>query len=155
MTIDEAVTRIKSATAGTNKSKPVADELIADLCDALWNAAEYPQIQLLREHLPFFHERAITAGFHAWRKLRGLHLHYPRWANPFIGGPMALAARVSPEIATAPLTFFDPANDGRWSPPHPKVVAYLASIANQSLRDSMALYSLINPVWETSPCTVD
>jgi len=143
MTIDEAVTRIKSATAGTNKSKPVADELIADLCDALWNAAEYPQIQLLREHLPFFHERAITAGFHAWRKLRGLHLHYPRWANPFIGGPMALAARVSPEIATAPLTFFDPANDGRWSPPHPKVVAYLASIANQSLRDSMALYSLI------------
>ena len=33
----------------------------------------------------------IAPGFHAWRKSRKLHLHYPRWANPFIGGPAALA----------------------------------------------------------------
>src|SRR5690348_10664101 len=107
MTIDEAVRRVTKATAGkTYKSTPIADKLIADLCDALWEAAEYPQIQLVREHLPFFHERAIIPGFHAWRKARGLHLHYPRWANPFIGGPGALAKMVAAEIASAPLTFF-------------------------------------------------
>lgn len=102
MTIDEAVRAIHLATAGkTNKSTPIADKMIADLCDALWQAAEYPQIQLVREHLPFFHERAITPGFHAWRKARGLHLHYPCWANPFIGGPEALAKMVAPEVASA------------------------------------------------------
>ncbi len=144
MTIEEAVCCITSATAGgTNKSKPIANELIASLCEALWDAARHPQIQLIREHLSLFHERAITPGFHAWRKARGLHLHYPRWANPLVGGPQALSAMVSADIAVAPLTFFDPANDGRWPVPHPKVVAYLASIPNQSLRDVMALYALI------------
>jgi len=144
MTIEQAVARIVTATQGeANKSKPIADELIAPLCDALWNAAQHPQIKLVRQHLPFFHERAITPGFHAWRKSRGLHLHYPRWANPFIGGPLRLAAIVSKEIATAPLTFFDSANDGRWTAPHGKVIAYLASISDPSLRDVMALYALL------------
>jgi len=66
-------------------------------------AAQYPQIKLIREHLPLFREPAIARGFHAWRKARKLHLHYPRWANPLIGGPAALAAMVSPEIAVKPL----------------------------------------------------
>ena len=144
MTIEQAVAAIVSATAGKqNKSKPIANELIATLCDAFWNAAQHPQIRTIREHLPFFHERAITPGFHAWRRARGLHLHYPRWANPFIGGMAALGGVVSPAISNAPLTFFDPANDGRWVAPHPKVVAYLVSIVNPSLRDVLALYALI------------
>jgi len=50
---------------------------------------------------------------------------------------------VSPEIAQALFTLFDPANDGRWPAPHPKVVAYLGGIENQSLRDMLALYALL------------
>ena len=88
MTIERAVGHVLAVTAGqTNKSAPIASPLLADLCDALWAAGQYPQIKLIREHLPLFHERAIAPGFHAWRKARKLHLHYPRWANPFIGGP--------------------------------------------------------------------
>lgn len=144
MTIERAVEGILGATAGqTNKSASIASPLIAELCEALWATGQYPQIKLIREHLPFFHERAIAPGFHAWRRSRKLHLHYPRWANPFIGGPAALTAMISPEIAQAPLTVFDPANDGRWPAPHPKVVAYLGGIENQSLRDMLALYALL------------
>jgi len=54
-----------------------------------------------------------------------------------------LARLVSPEIAAAPLTFFDESNDGRWEPLKPRVVAYLGLIQNQSLRDVLALYALI------------
>ena len=154
MTIERAVEQILDATAGqTNKSAPISNPLLLDLCEALWSAGQYPQIKLIREHLPHFHLRAITRGFHAWRKSRNLHLHYPRWANPFIGGPAALSAMVSPEIAQAPLTVFDPANDGRWPAPRPKVVAYLGGIANQSLRDMLALYAMLktnineNPIY--------
>jgi len=144
MTIERAVKQLLEATAGqTNKSAPISNSLLVDLCEALWAAGQYPQIKLIQEHLPHFHLRAITGGFHAWRKSRGLHLHYPRWANPFIGGPAALSAIVSPEIAQAPLTVFDPTNDGRWPAPRPMVVAYLSGIANQSLRDMLALYALI------------
>ena len=100
MTIENAVKRIRAVSAGqTNKSAPIANPLVADLCDALWAAGQYPQIKLLVENLPHLHQRAVTPGFHAWRKARNLHLHYPRWANPFIGGAAALAAMVSPEIA--------------------------------------------------------
>ncbi|HVP45987.1 MAG TPA: hypothetical protein VMT32_05365, partial [Bryobacteraceae bacterium] len=144
MTIERAVEQVLAVASGqTNKSAPIANPLLADLCEALWAAGQYPQIKLIRERLPFFHERAIAPGFHAWRRSRKLHLHYPRWANPFIGGPAALSAMVSPEIAQAPLTIFDPANDGRWPAPHPKVVAYLGGIENQSLRDMLALYALL------------
>src|SRR5471030_615700 len=125
MTIENAVKRIRAVSAGqTNKSAPISNPLVADLCDALWAAGQYPQIKLLVENLPHLHQRAVTPGFHAWRKAQNLHLHYPRWANPFIGGAAALAAMVSPEIAQALLTVFDPANDGRWPAPRPRVVAY-------------------------------
>ncbi len=152
MTIEQAVGQVLAATAGqTNKSAPLANPLAADLCEALWAAGRYPQIKLLHEHLPFFHERAIAPGFHAWRRSRKLHLHYPRWANPFIGGPEALSAIVSPEIAQAPLTVFDPANDGQWRAPHPRVVAYLGGIVNQSLRDMLALYALLKTSMNEHP----
>ena len=152
MTIENAVKRIRAVSAGqTNKSAPIANPLVADLCDALWAAGQYPQIKLLVENLPHLHQRAVTPGFHAWRKARNLHLHYPRWANPFIGGAAALAAMVSPEIAQALLTVFDPANDGRWPAPRPRVVAYLGRIANQSLRDMLALYALLKTNFNENP----
>ncbi len=144
MTIEQALEKVGAFVAGqTTKSAPIPNPLMADLCEALWAAGQYPQIKLILEYLPACDKRAITPPFHAWRASRKLHLHYPCWANPSIGGPEALAAMVSPEIARAPLTVFDPANDGRWRAPHPKIVAYLRRIANQSLRDMLALYSLL------------
>lgn len=144
MTIEQAVQKVQASIAGQAiKSTPISNPLMADLCDALWAAGQYPQIKLILEYLPSCDRRAIAPAFHSWRSTRKLHLHYPRWANPSIGGPEALAAMVSPEIARAPLTVFDPANDGRWRSPHPKVVAYLRRIDNQSLRDMLALYSLL------------
>jgi hypothetical protein len=144
MTIKTAVRAIERLTRKDwNKSKPIPDALIADLCDALWAEGEYPQIKTIREYCPNLHDRAIRNGFHAWRLSKGFHRFYSRSANPKIGGPAALTKLVSPAIASAPLTFFDPENDGRWKPPLPEMVAYLAAIQNQSLRDVMTLYALI------------
>src|SRR5712691_1822312 len=152
MTFKQAMRAIERLTASDwNKSKPIPDGMIAALCDALWNDGQYPQIKTIREHLPNLHERAITKGFHAWRSGKGLHLHYPRWANPHIGGPAVLTKAVSAAIASAPLTFFDRDNDGRWQPPHPKIVAYLVSIRNRSLRDVMTLYALIKSSFGEKP----
>jgi integrase len=144
MTIEQAIDQIRSHTAhGWHKSKPIPNDLMAALCDALWDAGEHPQVQIIVRHLPDLHELALSPGFNAWRAARGLNHRYPRWQNPNIGGTGVLAKIVSPEIAHAPLTFFDAHNDGRWSAPHPQVISYLAAIGNQSLRDVMALYVLI------------
>lgn len=144
MTTEQALTAIKDCTATDwNKSKPIPDELIIALCDALWQEGRHPQIKLIREYLPNLHVRAISRGFHVWRIARGLHLHYPQWANPHVGGVAALRGMVSSGIASAPLTALDPNNDGRWQPPHPRSIAYLASLPNQSVRDVLALYALI------------
>lgn len=144
MTVEEALAPIRSLTANAwVKSRPVPDNLIASLCDALWDAGEYSQIKLIRKHLPHLHERAITGGFNAWRRNKGLHHHYPRWANPNIGGMNVLVGLISADITAAPLTFFDKNNDGRWPPIRPRVVAYLALIQNPSLRDVLTLYTLI------------
>jgi hypothetical protein len=144
MTIEQAIGQIRSHTAhGWHKSKPIPNDLMAALCDALWDAGEHPQVQSIVRHLPHLHELAIRPGFHAWRAARGLPHRYPRWENPNIGGTGVLAKLVSPEIAHAPWTFFDAHNEGRWPAPHPQLIAYLGAISNQSLRDVMALYVLI------------
>src|SRR5437879_5222075 len=107
MTIEAAIGPIRSITVnGWSKATPIPDDLIAALCDAMWDAAQHPRIKTIRQYLPNVHPLSITKGFHAWRRAKGLHVHYPRWANPNIGGPAVLARVVSPEIAAAPLTFF-------------------------------------------------
>ena len=144
MTTDHALAAIQQLHRHRlEQIETVPDELIIALCDALWDEGHRPQLKLLLAYLPNLHERALTRGFHAWRTARGLHLHYPRWANPHVGGTPALVRMLSPEIASAPLTALDPNNDGRWQPPHPKSVVYLASLSNQSVRDVLALFALI------------
>jgi len=54
-----------------------------------------------------------------------------------------LAKIVSPVIASAPQTCFDPANDGRWLTPSLQILAYLGRIDNQSVRDAMALFAIL------------
>src|SRR6516162_2288620 len=53
MTTDHALAAIQQCTAiGWNKSKPVPDELIIALCDALWDEGHRPQLKLLLAYLP-------------------------------------------------------------------------------------------------------
>ena len=55
-----------------------------------------------------------------------------------------LTPHIAPEIAVAPLTCFDPTNDGRWPIPPPKVIGYVRRIENLSVRNAMALYAGLN-----------
>lgn len=150
MTIEQAIQKIQSL-GGANKSEPVPNDLIADLCNAMWDTGQHPQIKTLMTCLPHLHQRALQRGFHTWRISRGFRLMYPRWANPNIAGPEALAKAVSPEIARAPFTWLDPGNDGRWPGLHPRLVVYLVRIENQSLRDLMVLYALIKATFGDHP----
>ena len=143
MTIERAVKDLEATSGQTNKSEPISNPLLANLCEALWTAGQYPQIKLIREHLPFFHDRAIARASTPGASHASFICTIRDGRIPLSEGPMAFSAMVSPEIARAPLTVFDPANDGRWPAPRPKVVAYLGGIANQSLRDMLALYAML------------
>lgn len=143
MTIPDAVTQLRTAIGPSwPHAKPVPSPLIKDLCAALWDAGEHPQIGRMST-LAGLDKRAIERGFAAWRADQGFGTHFPRWANPAVGSPAALAARISPDLRTAPFSCFDPQHAGRWPAPHPRIVAYVRAITNPSLRDLMALYALI------------
>lgn len=143
MTIPEAVARLRAAIGlSWPHSKAVSSALVGDLCTALWDAGEHPQIGRMM-HLVELDKRALERGFAAWRAAHGFGSHFPRWANPAVGSPVALAAVISPDLRTAPFTCFDPQHEGRWPVPHPRIVAYVRAIGNPSLRDLMALYALI------------
>jgi hypothetical protein len=143
MTIPEAVTQLRT-TIGPSwpHARPVPSPLVKDLCTALWDAGEHPQIGRMTA-LVGLDKRAMESGFAAWRADHGFGTHFPRWANPAVGGPAALAAVISPDLSTAPFTCFDPQHAERWPAPHPRIVAYIRAIENPSLRDLMALYALI------------
>lgn len=143
MTIREATAELRAAIGPSwPQSKPVPSTLVGHLCDAFWEAGEHPQIGRMTE-LVGLDKRAFEQGFAAWRADHGFGTHFPRWANPAVGSPAALAAVISPELRTAPFTCFDPQHPDRWPAPHPRIVAYVRAITNASLRDLMALYSLI------------
>ena len=57
--------------------------------------------------------------------------------------PADLAKVVAEPIATAPQTCLGPRNDGRWAAPPSKVLSYLIDIENESLRNTIALFTLI------------
>ncbi len=144
MTVNEAVEHVRKAIGDHwPVQKPISQELVATLCDALWDAGLQPRINVVRKYFDDLHDRAFAAGVHAWQKARGLDWTFPRWANPNSSGPAALAKTLWPAIAHAPRTCFDPANDGRWAAPHPKIVVYLCGIANDSIRNLLSLYALI------------
>jgi integrase len=144
MTVNDAVKHIKEAV-GENwpTQKPIPTDLVGILCDALWDAGLPPRINVVRKYFDKFHDRAFAPGVHAWQAARGFDHTFPRWANPHVSGPDALAKRLWPAIAHAPQTCLDPTNDGRWAAPHPKIVVYLCGIENESLRNLLSLYALI------------
>ena len=144
MTVNEAVDHVRK-TIGDHwpVQKPIPPDLVAVLCDALWDAGLPPRINVVRKYFDNFHDRAFAPGVHAWQTARGLDSSFPRWANPNLSGPTVLAKTLWPAIAQAPRTCFDPANDGRWGAPHPKIIVYLCGIENDSLRNLLSLYALI------------
>ena len=144
MTVNEAVDHVRK-TIGDHwpVQKPIPPDLVAVLCDALWDAGLPPRINVVRKYFDNFHDRAFAPGVHAWQTARGLDSSFPRWANPNLSGPKVLAKTLWPAIAQAPRTCFDPANDGRWGAPHPKIIVYLCGIENDSLRNLLSLYALI------------
>lgn len=143
MTIPDAVAQLRAAIGPSwPHAKPVPSGLVSDLCTALWNAGEHPRIGRMTA-LVGLDKRAMEGGFAAWRADHGFGTHFPRWANPAVGSPVALAAVISPDLRTAPFTCFDPQHADRWPAPHPRIVAYVRAIENPSLRDLMALYAVI------------
>jgi hypothetical protein len=128
MTIPEAVTQLRTAIGPSwPHAKPVPAPLVNDLCTALWDAGEHPQIARMTA-LVGLNTRAMEPGFAAWRADHGFGTHFPRWANPAVGSPAALAAVISPELQTAPFTCFDPQHADRWPAPHPRIVACWSTI---------------------------
>ena len=122
MTINDAVAQLR-ATIGPSwpHAKPVPLALVADLCAALWEAGEHPQMSRITQ-LVGLDKRAIEGGFATWRVNHGFRDHFPRWANPAVGSPAALAAVISQDLRTAPFTCFDPEHAERWPAPHPRIV---------------------------------
>jgi hypothetical protein len=130
--------------------KPVPVDVLAPLCDALWEQGKLPTRSVLKQCLPDFSMQALAPAGGAWRKQKGLS-QMGRGARA--GGEIGLqdvAAVVNPLIAASPLTCFDRANDGRWLPPSTKVMGYLVRIENRSIRDVMALFAALKAEFSQS-----
>ena len=82
-------------------------------------------------------------GVVAWRLQKGLPQQGVRGPRAVPTSLAELAKIVSPVIASAPQTCFDPTNDGRWLTPSLQILAYLGRIENQSVRDVMALFAIL------------
>ena len=141
MTVNEAVAHVK-AVMGENwpKMKPVPEEAIIPLCEAIWAAGQRPNIHTFAKYFPGAWIRAFVPGIAAWRTQRG----FRRKARyPSIGRLEDLVPHVAPEIARAPFTCFDPSNDGRWPVPPARVIGYVRGIENISLRNVMTLFAVL------------
>jgi hypothetical protein len=88
-TISAAVAQLRAVIGPSwPHAKPVPSALVADLCTALWDAGEHPQICRMT-HLVGLDKRAVELGFGAWRAGHGFGTHFPRWANPTVGSHLA------------------------------------------------------------------
>lgn len=141
MTVDEAVAHVKSIMGDDwPKMKPVPEEAIIPVCEALWAQGIRPNIHTFAAYFPGAWIRGFVPGITAWRIQRG----FRRKARyPAIARIEDLAPHIAPEIAKAPFTCFDPLNDGRWPVPPARVIGYVRGIENISLRNTVALFTLL------------
>ncbi len=122
--------------------KPVPNEMIAELCDAIWEEGGSPTgARLLK--LLHLNQRAVFPGIKAWRQQVDLSPDDLQTEVGLLKNKAYLDRLVSPLMAAAPQTCLDSLNDGRWQIPSPKVLAYLGRIRNESVRDSMILAALV------------
>lgn len=122
--------------------KPVPNELIAELCDVLWEEGGSPSGARLVKLL-HLNPRAVFPGINAWREQVDLSPDDLQTEVGLEKNKAYLAKLVSPLMAAAPQTCLDSLNDGRWQIPTAKVLAYLGRIRNESVRESMILAALV------------
>lgn len=139
MTIDDAVAGLRKIIGSEwPKMIPLPEAAVIALCEALWVGGKRPNHKTLAPYFPGISTRPFVAGVAAWRQLRGFK---SKARYPQIGTLKDLIPHIAPEIATAPLTCFDPNNDGRWPIPTAKVIGYIRAIENASLRNTVALFA--------------
>jgi len=141
VTIEEAVTNLRAVIGdGWPKMKPLPEEPVIALCEALWLAGHRPNVARVASYFSGGCSRPFLPGVGAWRRQHG----YAKKAKyPRIGRIEDLTPHIAPEIAVAPLTCFDPTSDGRWPAPPPSVIGYIRGIENPSLRNATALYAAL------------
>jgi hypothetical protein len=125
------------------RNREIPNAVLAPLCDALWEEGVIPNRRILQRCLPNWNDHAMGPGVVAWRVQKGLPQQGVRGPRTVPTNLAELAKVVSPAIAGAPHTCFDPNNDGRWPTPSLSVLAYLGRIENQSVRDAMALFAIL------------
>ena len=145
MTSQEIARRIQADLGPTwPRNRTLPDDVLAPLCEALWEEGVSPESPDCSALLAWL-ERARN-GYPAWSPgayKKGLPQQGVRGPRAVPTNAAELAKIVSPAIASAPQTCFDPANDGRWLTPSLTVLAYLGRIENQSVRDAMALFAIL------------
>lgn len=136
MRSDHIALRIQGDLGNTwARDTPLPNEVVAELCDAMWQEGITPIGRNVQQKLKLWNEHALGPGIAAWRTQKGLS----RWGTG-VGNHAVptnleeLAKLVSPDIASAPLTAFDKTGNGRWAAPAQNILAYMGKIQNQSLR---------------------
>src|SRR5579863_1088950 len=144
MNIEEIAARIQSELGPHwPRIKPIPLGVLTPLCDALWDEGKLPTRSILKQCLPAMSMQALSPAGGEWRKERGLS-QMGRGTRDSVATELQDVTRVvNPSIGTAPLTCFDPANDGRWRLPSTRVLAYLVRIENRSVRDVMVLFAVL------------
>jgi len=151
MNIEEIAARIQSELGPHwPRIKPIPLGVLTPLCDALWDEGKLPTRSILKQCLPAMSMQALSPAGGEWRKEKGLS-QMGRGTRDSVATELQDVTRVvNPSIGTAPLTCFDPANDGRWPLPSTRVLAYLMRIENQSVRDVMALFAVLKAEFSQS-----
>ena len=126
---------------------PIA--LLAPLCDSVYAAGMNPTQKRLQSYLPLIYVSAFGPGLYAWRAEKGLNICMGPYSRKPTLTLTDLARVVAEPIRTAPQTSLDPHNDGRWAAPSGAVLAYVVAIENESLRNTMALFALIQAAYPT------
>ncbi len=144
MTSADIAFRIQADLAPTwPRNRPLPSEVVAEICEALWQEGINPNRRIVQQRMPLWNDHAFGPGIVAWRKKKGLSEQGTRVGYALATNLSELAKIISPAIARAPLTSYDPVGDGRWPVPPVRVLSYLGRIENQSVRDAMALFALL------------
>lgn len=144
MTSEQAAERIQAELGPMwPRDQPVPKEMLAPLCEALWQEGINPNRRIVQQRMPTVNEHAVGPGLVAWRKEKGLPEQGVQLPYALPTNLPELAKIISKPIAEAPYTCFDPSNDGRWLTPSLQVLRYLGRIGNRSIRDAMALFAIL------------
>src|SRR5260370_7905827 len=101
MTTDEAAAQIQAQLGPMwPRDRSVPREILAPLCEALWQEGINPNRRLVQQRLPIVNDHAVGTGLVAWRKQKGL---------PELGVPVSPALPTNfphpAKIITSPLSY--------------------------------------------------